>query len=411
MLFGKKQKVNIVTNQKKLPAAYLAVDIGTEFVKSVVYFIKDKEIEVIGYNRTRQRDSSMYAAFIINLQDVIDTVDKSIGEAITMAKEIVPEQFSLPSEIILGIAGELVQGVTILVNVEREKPDIPIKQKELDEFVEKVKKFTFSNTKGEIAQEMGLKVSQVEEVNTYINSVYIDGSRVNNPLDYKGKELIYKVFSTFAPRIHLDSINQVAQNLNLKIKHIVVEPYALALGLKNMRDPNSNAIIIDIGGGTTDVALIQNGDIVGTKMFAIGGKVFTKRVERELNVSYEEAQKIKEDYTDGKVSADVKKKLEKAFDQDISTWLAGVEISLESFQDVNEYPSAIYLCGGGALLPEIQEGLMTYPWLQTLNFKKFPKVNFVFPNGIKDVKDLTRHATLPMDVTPLALARMALEIN
>jgi len=89
--------------------------------------------------------------------------------------------------------------------------------------------------------------------------------------------------------------------------------------------------------------------------------------------------------------------------------LTGVEIALESFQDVKEYPTQIYLCGGGALLPEIQEGLLTYPWLQTLNFKKFPKVNFIFPNSVSNIIDKTKSATLPMDVTPLALARMYLE--
>jgi len=407
-MFFRRKKPN---QEKKENNVFLAVDIGTEYVKSVIYTIENGEINVIGYSRKKQKESSMYAAFIINLKDVTNVIDSSIGEAVSVAKEVYDKDFTLPKDIIVGIAGELVQGVSIIVNVDRDNPEAPITEKELEDLVGKVKKQTFSNTKEEIAQEVGLKSTQIEEVNTYINSVYIDGLKVNNAVGYTGTELIYKVFSTFAPKIHLESMNQIANNLNLKMKHIVVEPYALTLGLKNMRDPNSNAIIIDIGGGTTDVALVQNGDIIGTKMFAIGGKVFTKRIERELGVSWDEAEEIKLNYTKGALPKDTHLKLAKAFDKDIQIWLTGVEIALEEFQDVQEYPPTIYLCGGGALLPEIQEGLMTYPWLQTLNFKKFPKINFVFPNSVKDVIDRTRSATEPMDVTPLALARMSLEMR
>lgn len=405
-MFGNNRNKKTVTRSSNY---HLAVDIGTEFVKSAVFKVEDEEVVILGYSRIKQKESSMYAAFIINLQAVIEACDKGIGEAVAQAMQKEGEDFVIPSDVIIGIAGELVHGVTIMVNVERDNPSSKITQREVDKFVEKVKKYTFSSTVEEISREMGLKASQVIEVNTAINSVYIDGIKVSNPLGYTGNELIYKVFSTFAPKIHLDSINQVTNALNLKLSKIVVEPYALAVGLQNMRDPNANAIIIDVGGGTTDVALVSNGDIVGTKMFAIGGKVFTKRVQRELGVSYEEAEKIKIDYSNGAVDKDTDQKLTKAFEMDISTWLTGVEIALEGFQDVEEFPSQIYICGGGALLPEIQEGLLTYPWLQTLNFKKFPKVSFMFPNALNGVLDRTKSATLPMDVTPLALARMYLD--
>lgn len=405
-MFGNNRNKKTVSRSSNY---HLAVDIGTEFVKSAVFKVEDEEVVILGYSRIKQKESSMYAAFIINLQAVIEACDKGIGEAVAQAMQKEGENFVIPSDVIIGIAGELVHGVTIMVNVERDNPSSKITQREVDKFVEKVKKYTFSSTVEEISREMGLKASQVIEVNTAINSVYIDGIKVSNPLGYTGNELIYKVFSTFAPKIHLDSINQVTNALNLKLSKIVVEPYALAVGLQNMRDPNANAIIIDVGGGTTDVALVSNGDIVGTKMFAIGGKVFTKRVQRELGVSYEEAEKIKIDYSNGAVDKDTDQKLTKAFEMDISTWLTGVEIALEGFQDVEEFPSQIYICGGGALLPEIQEGLLTYPWLQTLNFKKFPKVSFIFPNALNGVLDRTKSATLPMDVTPLALARMYLD--
>jgi len=406
MIFSKKKNLKSGNSKNQ---TYLAIDIGTEFVKTVVYLKNDSEIEVVGYNKMKQKESSMYAAFIINLKEVTDIVDKSIGEALNVARELMGENLTIPEKAIIGIAGELVQGVTVMVNIDRDNPNSSIDEKELNELVRKVKKHTFENTKEEIAREISINPSLIQEVDTYINSVYIDGVRVTNPVGFKGTELIYRVFSTFAPKIYVDSLNKIAENLNIKLMQVVVEPYALTLGLKGMRDSNSSAIIIDVGGGTTDVALVQNGDIIGTKMFAIGGRVFTKRVERELGLSFEEAERAKLEYSNGKLAKVEREKLSKAFNADVKVWLTGVEICLEEFEDANEYPSTIYLCGGGAMLPEIQEGLMTHPWLQRLNFKKFPKASFTYPVGIKDVNDRTKLAIAPTDVTPLALARMHLD--
>lgn len=395
------------SNKDRKPS-YLSIDIGTEFVKTALFVVEGGEVQIIGYNRMKQKESNMYAAFIINLMDVVDTVDKSIGEAVKMAHQYFETSYLLPKEVIIGIAGELVQGVTVLVNMDRDNPDKIIEQSEIENIIAKVKAHTFESTKEDIAQETGIKPAQVEEIDTYVNSVFIDGVRITNPVGYKGAELVCRVFSTFGPRIHIESLNQVVQKLGLKMRKIVVEPYALTLGLKDLRSTDASGIVIDIGGGTTDVAVVQNGDIIGTKMFAIGGRVFTKRIEKEFGISYEEAEQKKLDYSNGKLTDVESTRIRKMFEQDIQVWLSGVEIALQDFEDVSEFPPSIYLCGGGALLPEIQEGLLSHPWLQVLNFKKYPKVNFVFPASINNVVDKTKSATLPVDVTPLSLARMIL---
>src|SRR5690606_35428056 len=170
-----------------------------------------------------------------------------------------------------------------------------IEQSEIENIIAKVKDHTFESTKEDIAQETGIKPAQVEEIDTYVNGVFIDGVGITNPVGYKGAELVCRVFSTFGPRIHIESLNQVVQKLGLKMRKIVVEPYALTLGLKDLRSTDASGIVIDIGGGTTDVAVVQNGDIIGTKMFAIGGRVFTKRIEKEFGISYEEAEQKKFD--------------------------------------------------------------------------------------------------------------------
>ncbi|BCX13766.1 MAG: hypothetical protein KatS3mg085_298 [Candidatus Dojkabacteria bacterium] len=404
-MFKRKQK-----KQKQESDLMIALDIGTEYVKTAVFRKNENQVEIVGFDRAKQQESSMSGAFIIDINNVVDTVDKSLGKAFSVAEKLLGENIVLPEKAILGIAGELIQGVTILVNVDRENPDKPIDEKELNSTINKIKKTSFDSIKEELAEELGLRQAQITEIDTNINSVYIDGVKVINPVGFTGSELVYRVYSTFAPKVHVDSIKNVTNELGLVAEKIIVQPYALALAHEGARENNFSAILVDIGGGTTDVAIVENGDIVGTRMFAIGGRVFTKRIQKEFGCSYDEAENLKISYTDGKLSEKKKDQIKDAIREDISTWLTGLELALGDFEDVNNFPSQIYLCGGGAMLPDIQEGLLEHPWLQVLPFQKFPNINFFFPNKVRNVLDKTRMANQIMDVTPLALARMHLKI-
>jgi cell division protein FtsA len=403
MMFSNKSK------NKAGVATRLAVDIGTEFIKTVLFIVNEGVVEVIGYDRAPQRPNAMRGALIINLEEVIDVVDVSIGKVIQMAEHILDEAVKAPTHVILGIAGELVKGVPIVVNVERDKPNQKITEVEIDRILEQIRQETFESALEEIAYDTGIQTSQIQEIDTIVNSVYIDGVKVDSPFGFSGKDLVYRVFSTFAPKIHLDSIKQVAKALGLRIDRVVVEPYALALALEKSKRENFSGIFIDIGGGTTDIALVDQGAIAGTKMFALGGRVFTKRLQLDLNLPYHEAERMKIDYTDQKLTEFESKQVRQAVEKDMPIWLDGVEISLAEFNEIDRFPSQIYLCGGGTLLPEIQQKLLAHPWIQVLPFGKFPRVEYLFPNQVANVIDRTKKATHQVDVTPLALARMALD--
>lgn len=393
-------------NQKPIET-FLSVDIGTEFLKiALCVHDLDGGIDVVGYTRVKQNQSSMYAAFIVDVEDVTEQIDKAIGEVILQAKELFNENFAMPKQAVMGIAGELVSGISIIVNLDREKPKIKITEKEIEKIIENVKLQTFAKAKEDIAEELAVSPKQLVEIETFLNSAYIDGTRVVDPVGYAGEELSYRVFTTFAPGVHIDSLNQIAERLKLKVNGVIVEPYSIAMSIKALRGSDAGGIIIDVGGGTTDVAIVKSGDVIGTKMFAIGGRVFTKRIQNGLGLDYEASEQKKIDYSDNKLTENERLEVRRLIEKDIGIWAEGLEITLADFQDVGEYPYNVYLCGGGALLPEIQEAIISYPWMKYLNFKKHPKVNFIFPNSVDNVTDKTKSATLPIDVAVLSLARM-----
>jgi hypothetical protein len=88
-----------------------------------------------------------------------------------------------------------------------------------------------------------------------------------------------------------------------------------------------------------------------------------------------------------------------------------VELALSEFEDIETYPSKFLLCGGGSLLGEIKRALVEHPWLQSLRFEKFPDVDFISPEDLKNVVDDKRLLKDVSDVSPAALAYMALELR
>ncbi len=385
--------------------ALLALDVGTSFVKACVFKVVENKIHILGYGRAAQQSEAMKGAMIINLQNVIENCDLAIGEAVRDLEG------DLPKKVIMGIAGELVRGETIMAKYEREKPDEYINEKEINKVIEKVRDRAFSNVKAEIAEETGLLEDQIEEISSVVSDTFIDGFRVTNPLKFKGKKINFRVFSTFAPSIHLNSLRTIAKSLGFEILSIIVEPYAVTRAYKGVTKDDFSAVFIDVGGGTTDIAIVQKGGIMGTKMMAFGGKVFTKRLEAFYDTNFKEAEKLKIDYSERSLSEKRSSEINKILSKDAKIWVEGVGLALAEFEDIENYPTKFLLCGGGALLNEIKKSLVEYPWLQTLRFEKFPDVDFIHPSDLKGIVDDKNLLKDVADVAPASLAYMAIELQ
>src|SRR4029078_3528323 len=80
---------------------------------------------------------------------------------------------------------------------------------------------------------------------------------------------------------------------------LLAEPYAAARVLDSEQVQQQGALFIDVGGGTTDVALVRQGGVEATRMFACGGRAFTKAVGDRLELPFTRAEDLKIDYARG----------------------------------------------------------------------------------------------------------------
>lgn len=395
--------------QPKKPAA-VALDIGTEFVKTLIFEVdEDERGTIIGQGRSRQRLSDMHGGTVTDIHGVINTSKKALEEAFSQAGRIAELA-------VVGIAGELVKGSTTNTTLTRKSPNEPISYKELQELIAEAQKQTLPKSRKDLAFESGYSEIDVELVNSAVVDVKIDGYRVTNPIGFQGRLVEVAIYTSYAPLVHLGALTTIVEGLGLDLLSIATEPYAVARCFGSEESGDLSSIFIDVGGGTTDIAVVRSGGLEGTKMFALGGRVFTKRIANSLKISFQEAEEIKLAYADGALEEKDLKRVADFIAPDTSVWLSGVELALEEFAASERFvdnkllPSRIYLCGGGSLLPDLKKALEKKNWTKALPFAKQPEVQYISPKDVVNVIDATSALTGAQDVTPMALANLALDL-
>ena len=213
------------------------------------------------------------------------------------------------------------------------------------------------------------------------------------------------LFNAFAPMVHLGALQSVATALDLDLLGVIAEPYAVATCLDPGELGDAGAVFVDIGGGTTDVALVRGGGISGTKMLALGGRAFTKGLVEKLGVSFADAEEAK------LAEADSRPEVSDTLLEDARIWRDGVELMIGELAGDDLLPGRILLCGGGADLPQVRYGPR--------------RGRVVEPPSVCETSEGARHGpgrggrpagrdrwlATRQDVTPLALAHQALILD
>ncbi|MBI2448559.1 rod shape-determining protein [Candidatus Microgenomates bacterium] len=381
----------------------IALDVGTEFVKTLVFRVDQGKAYILGASRTRQELKDMQGGAITDISGVIKNCLKSLEEACDMAK-------ITPDKVIMGIAGELVKGATTTISYTRKEPAKKIDAKELDNIIKKVQEKAFGQIHHQIAWETGKDDIDIHLVNAAIADVKIDRHPVSSPIGFTGKNIVVSVYNAFSPMIYLGALESVAENLGLNLIGIAAEPYAVAKSMGLSQGQDFSAIFMDIGGGTTDIAVVRGGGLEGTKIFSIGGRAFTKRIAREMNTNFAKAEEMKLAYANNDLAEKEKQAVGEILQEDVSIWLEGVKMVLKEFGDEQMLPSRILLCGGGSLLPEIKKSLEKSDWAKDLAFAKKANITFIKPKDVENVIDQTKLLDSPSDITAMALANLAIEL-
>ena len=381
----------------------LALDIGTEYVKALIAKKGKGSLKIVGVGKAHEAPTNMSSGAIADIQGVAKTCE----EALVKAEEMAGVR---SKEVVVGIAGELIKGNTASIKYRRADSNKAITDDEMAKIIKAVQQKAGERARREVALETNNPDVEVRLINSALVSLRIDGHKVSNPIGFKGSEVIVQIYTAFAPLVHISAIERVCDELQLDLVTVAVEPFAVCRAcLGEDLDSNFSGIVMDIGGGTTDIAIVDDGGVEGTKMFSIGGRSFTHQISEKLGLSFEDAEKLKLLADNPDMKPEIRKRFDQAIARNLEVWQAGVELAIEEFEHVETLPNQILLCGGGASLSEIPEILATGDWYKDLPFSRRPIISLIEPEDIPGIVNATDRELDHTFVTAMGLLRVGID--
>ncbi len=196
-------------------------------------------------------------------------------------------------------------------------------------------------------------------------SYYLDNLNISSLMDHKGKTLKAEVIATFLPREVVDSLYMTMQKCGLDVVSMTLEPIA-AINAAIPKDLRLlNLALIDIGAGTSDIAVCRDGAVTGYTMATVAGDEITEVLMKQFLVDFQTAEQIKMQYAAqesltftnilGLEETVSRAQIEQLLTEPIGH-LAG-EIVKRVTELNNGAPSAVFLAGGGSKLAGLKEAV------------------------------------------------------
>lgn len=378
----------------------VALDIGTEYSKALIARLVDDELKVVGVGRARQEVGNMFGGAIADITGVVKNCEAALAKA--------EDQAGVQAKkVVIGIAGEFVKGITSTIRYKRPNPDRQLDEAEMQLIIDKIEERAAIKAQKQIAFETGNPDVEVKLVNAAIVSIHIDGYKVTNPIGFQGKDVAIQIYTAFAPMVHIGALERTAAELDLELVAVAAEPFAVARAvLGNDDNPNYTAILCDIGGGSTDMAVVNDGGVEGTRMFGVAGRSFTKTISSDLGIGYEAAERLKINIDDDKIKPNVRQTINESINKTLDVWISGVQLALSEFDAIDHLPSRFLLCGGGSSLNALVERLETDNWYRELPFTRRPIIKHIRPSDVVGITDETGLVTDHTFITALGLLRV-----
>ncbi|MCA1588093.1 MAG: hypothetical protein LC744_05460 [Chloroflexi bacterium] len=248
-------RLRIASRSSGPPPAIAALDIGTEFAKALVLTVEHDQSGLLvgvvrGTGRQRQGLTHMQSGTVSDIEAVVANCRVAMDAARTMAGRE-------PLAAVVGIAGELVKGATSAHSARRDDPRTRLGEEELERIVGRAQEHALRDAEERIRWESGVDRLDVRLVHAAIVEMAIDGYPVSNPIGFTGAQVELHLFNAFAPMVHLGALQSAATALGLELLGVIAEPYAVATCLAPGELGDAGAVFVDVGGGTTDVALVR----------------------------------------------------------------------------------------------------------------------------------------------------------
>lgn len=378
-----------------------SLDIGTRTIIGLVGQYTENDIfKVIAYSKREHKKRNMYDGQIHDIEGVAITVKEIVEDLEVKLKE----KLKIVS---IAAAGRSLRTHKIKIEKEiDETAEITRRQIEALE-LEAVQKSERELNEREIGKDKDLKYYNIGYT---INSYYLEGDKIESLLGHKASKIGVELLSTFLPQVVIESLYSVISKVGLEIGSITLEPIA-AINVAIKRELRLlNLALVDIGAGTSDIAITKDGEITAYGMTQIAGDEITERLSREYLLDFKSSEKLKIELSEKEehefidiVGVTYELNTSEIVDSiiDIIDKIAE-EITREIFEYNNAPPDAVFLVGGSSKMPMIREKIA-----ENLGLPK-ERVSIRDTSFIDNIEGLDE-LTGPDMITPIGIAIEAVD--
>lgn len=237
----------------------------------------------------------------------------------------------------------------------------------------------------------------------------LDGIQLKTLVGQRGRTAKATVIATFLPRQVIDSMHSALREAGLEMQALTLEPIAAINVLIPPTMRHLNLVLVDIGAGTSDVAITKNGSVIAYGMVPLAGDEITEAISHKYLLDFNVAEQVKRDAADGKDShfSDI---LGMPYDLTASEVIEPVMPSIQNLAgsiarqiiELNgSEPQAVLLVGGGSLTPHLAK--LTADALSLPQ----PRVAVRRPEAVDGMTAIPKALHSPEAVTPLGILKIA----
>ena len=254
-----------------------SLDIGTTKVAAIIAQLKEEgSIEVLGFGNA-STSGGLRKGVIINLENTVGAIEEAVGQAEEMAEVKI-------KNVVVNVGGIYLKGVN-----NRGNKAITRSSKEI----------SMNDTKAAIESSCEISIPLDQEIVFISPQEYVldgqDGIK-EPPVGIVGDNLGIKVHLFMGAITSMQNIFKSVNLSGLRVKTIVPAPLASSLSVLSDEEMENGVVLVDIGGGTTDVCVFLKGYIYHTHILGLGGEQITGDIGICLRSSKEVAERLKKEY-------------------------------------------------------------------------------------------------------------------
>ncbi|MDX1902524.1 MAG: cell division protein FtsA [Thermonemataceae bacterium] len=333
----------------------VGLDIGSTKVCAIVARkdLNDPNlIEILGVGKTVSE--GVTRGVVINIDKTVEAINKAVREASQMS--------GIDIRIVnVGIAGQHIKSVKEKGSITRHSVEDEISSEDVVRLV---------NDMYKIPTEAGTQILHVMPQDFTVDSE----TGITEPIGMSGVKLEANFHIITAQTTALNNVNRCVKKSGLEVQEMILEPIASSLAVLTKEERGEGVVLVDIGGGTTDIAIFYDGILRHSAVIPFGGQIITSDIKMGCRIIEHQAELLKVTY--GKAIAELAKEDEylsipgnkNRQDREISVRnLAHIiearmtEIVEDVHKEIlrsgfyNTLSQGIVLTGGGSLLSGIKE--------------------------------------------------------